>query len=78
MKLLYRDIDLREKRGIQRFSEQIQKDVGFKRINQDKDLGEFWGDFFLGRGIGFEHQVTGKELNELRLYSGDFNFNQSY
>lgn len=55
----------REKRGIQRFSEQIQKDVGFKRINQDKDLGEFWGDFFLGRGIGFEHQVTGKELNEL-------------
>lgn len=55
----------REKRDIQRYSEQTRKKVEFTQIKQDKELGEFWGDLLLGRGIGFEHQVTGKELNEL-------------
>lgn len=55
----------REKRDIQRFSELSQEDVGLTQIKQDKELVDILGDILLGRGIGLEHQVTGKELNEL-------------
>lgn len=53
------------KKEIKKFSEQTTTDLELKRVNNSKDIGEIFGDWFFGRGIGLEHKVTGEELNEL-------------
>lgn len=53
------------KKEIKKFSEQKTTDFDLKRVNDSKDAGEFLCDWFLGRGIGLNHKVTGEELNEL-------------
>lgn len=55
------------KEEIKRFSEQTTTDLDLKKVNLSKSVKEFLGDWAFGRGIGFEHKVTGKELNELTL-----------
>lgn len=50
---------------IKKFSEQTTTDLDLKRVDDSKGVGEFFSDWFLGRGIGLNHQVTGEELNEL-------------
>ena len=53
------------KKEIKKFSEQTTTDLDLKRVDDSKGVGEFLGDWFLGRGIGLDHKVTGEELNEL-------------
>jgi len=53
------------KKEIKKFSEQKTTDFDLKRVNDSKDAEEFLCDWFLGRGIGLNHKVTGEELNEL-------------
>ena len=53
------------KNEIKKFSEQTTTDLDLKRVDDSKGVGEFLGDWILGRGIGLNHKVTGEELNEL-------------
>ena len=53
------------KKEIKNFSEQTTTDLDLKRVEDSKGIGEFWGDLFLGRGIGKDHMVRGEELNDL-------------
>lgn len=53
------------KEELKKFSEQTPTDLDLKKVDDSKGVGEFLGDFFLGRGIGLDHKVTGDELNEL-------------
>lgn len=53
------------KKEIKKFSEQTTTDLDLKRVDDSKGVGEFFGDWFFGRGIGLDHKVTGEELNEL-------------
>lgn len=53
------------KKELKKFSEQTTTDLELKKVGDSKGLGEFLGDWFLGRGIGLNHKVTGEELNEL-------------
>jgi chromosome segregation ATPase len=53
------------KKEIKKFSEQTTTDLDLKRVDDSKEVGEWFGDFFLGGGIGLKHKVTGEELNEL-------------
>lgn len=53
------------KKEIKKFSEQTRTDLDLKRVDDIKDVGEFLGDLFLGRGIDLNHKVTGEELNNL-------------
>ena len=53
------------KEEIKKLSEQTTKDLDLKRVDDYKGVGEFFGDWFLGRGFGTDHLVKGKELNEL-------------
>lgn len=53
------------KKEIKKFSEQTTTDLDLKRVDNSKGVGEWFGDFFLGGGIGLNHKVTGEELNEL-------------
>lgn len=53
------------KKEIKKFSEQTTTDLDLKRVDDSKTVGEFLGDFFLGRGIGTDHLVKGEELNDL-------------
>ncbi len=53
------------KKEIKKFSEQTTTDLDLKRVDDSKGIGEFLGDWLLGRGIGLNHKVTGEELNEL-------------
>lgn len=53
------------KEEIKAFSEQTTTDLELKMVEDSKGVGEFLGDWFLGRGIGLNHKVTGEELNEL-------------
>ena len=53
------------KKEIKKFSEQTITDLDLKRVDDSKGVGEFLGDWLLGRGIGLNHKVTGEELNEL-------------
>lgn len=55
------------KNELKKFSEQTTTDLDLKRVDDTKSVGEFLGDWFLGRGIGLKRNVTGKELNELTL-----------
>lgn len=55
------------KNELKKFSEQTTTDLDLKRVDDTKSVGEFFGDWFLGRGIGLKRNVTGKELNELTL-----------
>jgi len=53
------------KNQLKKFSEETTTDLDLKRVDSGKSVGEFFGDFFLGRGIGTEHIVKGHELNSL-------------
>lgn len=53
------------KKEIKQFSEQTTTDLDLKKVDDSKDVGEFLGDWFFGRGIGLDHKVTGEELNDL-------------
>jgi uncharacterized protein Yka (UPF0111/DUF47 family) len=53
------------KKEIKKFSEQTTTDLDLKRVGNSKGVGEWFGDFFLGGGLGLNHKVTGEELNEL-------------
>lgn len=53
------------KNQIKEFSEQTTTDLDLKRVADSKDVGEFLGDWFFGRGIGTDHLVKGEELNDL-------------
>ena len=53
------------KKELKKFSEQIITELDIKRVDDSKDLEEFLKDLFCGRGIGLNHKVSGKELNEL-------------
>lgn len=55
------------KNELKEFSEQATTDVNIKSVEEHKSAGEFLGDWFLGRGIGLNHKVTGEELNDLTL-----------
>lgn len=53
------------KKDIKKFSEQTTTDLDLRRVEDNKGVREFIGDWFFGRGIGLTHKVTGEELNEL-------------
>lgn len=53
------------KKEIKEFSEQVPQELDLKKVDDAKGVGEFIGDWFLGRGIGKDHVVKGEELNEL-------------
>ncbi len=53
------------KNELEEFSKKIVTPVGFDTVNTSKGVGEWLGDFVTGGGIGIEHKVTGKELNNL-------------
>lgn len=60
----YHDFE-KAKKEIKKFSEQTKTDLDLKKVEDYKDIGEFFGDWFCGRGIGLDHVVRGEELNEL-------------
>lgn len=60
------------KEEIKKFSEQIITVANFKQVDGSKGIGEVLGDLVWGRGIGFEHQVTGEELNQLTTQIQDY------
>lgn len=60
----YHDFE-EKKEQIKKFSEETTTDLDLKKVNDSKGFGEWFGDFCLGRGIGLDHPVKGKELNEL-------------
>lgn len=53
------------KKQLKKFSEETTTDLDLKRVDSGKGVGEFFGDLFLGRGIGTDHIVKGSELNSL-------------
>lgn len=53
------------KKELKKFSEHTTTDLDLKRVDDSKGVGAFLGDWFLGRGIGLDHKVTGEELNDL-------------
>lgn len=53
------------KKEIKKFSEQTTTDLDLKKVDDSKGVGEFFGDWFFGRGIGKDHLVKGEELNDL-------------
>ncbi len=53
------------KNELKRFSEQTTSELKLEEINEKKSVGEWFGDFFLGRGIGTDHVVKGDELKKL-------------
>ena len=53
------------KREIEEFSKQLPKNYSLPSVDTDKEVGEFLGDIIFGRGLGFDHQVTGEELNKI-------------
>ncbi len=53
------------KRELKKFSEQTTTDLDLTRVDDSKDVLEILGDWFMGRGIGKDHMVTGEEFNEL-------------
>lgn len=55
------------KNNIKIFSEETSTDLNLKKVDDNKDLGEWFEEFFLGGGIGIEHKVTGEELNKLTV-----------
>lgn len=53
------------KKGLKEFSEQTTTDLDLKKVDTSKDVGEWFGEWLKGGGIGTDHKVTGAELNEL-------------
>ena len=45
------------KKEIKKFSEQTTTDLDLTKVDESKGVGEFLGDWFLGRGIGTDHLV---------------------
>ena len=55
------------KNEIKKFSEHTKTDLDIKKVSDKKGVGEWLGDAIFGGGIGFDHKVTGQELNELTV-----------
>lgn len=55
------------KEELKNFSEQTTTELDLKKVDDSKRVGEWFGDFLLGRGIGLNHTVKGEELNELTM-----------
>ena len=53
------------KNQLKKFSEQTTTDLDLKKVNTNKDVGEWLGEYLIGGGIGKSHKVTGEELNGL-------------
>lgn len=53
------------KKGLKEFSEQTTTDLDLKKVDTSKGVGEWFGEWFKGGGIGTDHKVTGAEINEL-------------
>lgn len=53
------------KKGLKEFSEQTTTDLDLKKVDTSKGVGEWFGEWLKGGGIGTDHKVTGAELNEL-------------
>lgn len=53
------------KNHIKKFSEQPTTKIELDKVDDMKDLGEWFGDLFCGRGMGVDHVVKGEELNKL-------------
>lgn len=53
------------KNEIKEFSEHTKTELDIKKVSDKKGVGEWLGDAIFGGGIGFDHKVTGQELNEL-------------
>ena len=53
------------KKELKEFSEKIPKELKLGKLDSEKEISEFVSDFVLGRGIGKDHIVKGKEINEL-------------
>ena len=53
------------KNQLKKFSEETTTDLNLRRVDSGKSVGEFWKDFFLGRGMDTDHVVTGDEFNSL-------------
>lgn len=51
------------KLSIKNFSQKTEKDFEIRRVSDNKGVGEFFGDVFLGRGFGLSHSVSGEEFN---------------
>ncbi|MGT2757310.1 hypothetical protein [Streptococcus ovuberis] len=68
------------KNAIKLFSEQTLMDLDIRRVKNNKDVVEVFGDLFLGRGFNLDHLVTGDELNDLtsqiQMYFHDINNTQ--
>lgn len=62
---MHSDTFEKAKREIEEFSKQLPKNYSLPSVETDKEFGEFFGDFIFGRGLGFDHQVTGEELNKI-------------
>lgn len=52
------------KNQLKKFSEDTETEFEIKRVESKKDVGEFWLDILLLRGIEDDHMVKGSELNE--------------
>lgn len=55
------------KQGLKEFSEQTTADLDLKKVDTSKGVGEWFGDWLKGAGIGTDHKVTGAEFNELTI-----------
>lgn len=55
----------RIKKSAKKISEETATDLDLKKVDSGKGVGEFFGDLFLGRGIGTDHIVKGSEWNAL-------------
>lgn len=53
------------KNQLKKFSEQTTADLDLKKVDTSKGVGEWFGEWLKGGGIGTDHKVTGAELNEL-------------
>lgn len=54
-----------EKEKLKTFAEKNPADLDLRKVDEDKGVGEWFGEWLRGGGIGLEHKVTGKELNAL-------------
>lgn len=52
------------KNQLKTFSEETETKIEIRRVESKKEVGQFWLDIVLGRGIEDDHMVKGVELNE--------------
>ncbi|HEL9627987.1 TPA: hypothetical protein U0J71_001099 [Streptococcus suis] len=67
------------KNEIKIFSEQTLMDLDIRRVKNQKDGVEVFGDLLLGRGFNLDHVVTGDELNDLtsQIQKNFYNINNT-